>query len=113
MLVLSPSLAELSGTSAEAQLGRRLTEALPGEIGEVAEASLRVVAATRRPLLRLEPAIEAGRERGWLISVYPLDYRGRELIAVVALDVTESRRMQQRLQQSRMRLAGAPRPGGG
>jgi two-component system sensor histidine kinase/response regulator len=112
MLVISPSLAELSGTPAEAQLGRRLTEALPGEVGEVAEASLRAVAATRRPLLRLEPAIEAGRERGWLISVYPLDYGGRELIAVVALDVTASRRMQQRLQESRTRLAGAQRMAG-
>jgi PAS domain S-box-containing protein len=107
MLVISPSLAELSGTSAEAQLGRRLTEALPGEVGEVAEASLRTVAATREPLLQLEPAIEAGRERGWLISVYPIDYEGRELIAVVALDVTESRRAQQRLQESRERLAAA------
>ena len=112
MLVISPSLAELSGTSAEAQLGRRLTEALPGEIGEVAEASLREVAATREPLLRLEPAIEAGRERGWLISVYPLDYGGRELIAVVALDVTESRRAQQRLHESRERLEGAQRMAG-
>jgi PAS domain S-box-containing protein len=107
MLVISPSLAELSGTPAEAQLGRRLTEALPGEVGEVAEASLRVVAATREPLLQLEPAIEQGRERGWLISVYPLDHGGRELIAVVALDVTESRRAQQRLQESRERLAAA------
>src|SRR4051794_5238627 len=107
MLVISPSLAELSGTSAEAQLGRRLTEALPGEVGEVAEASLRTVAATREPLLQLEPAIEAGRERGWLISVYPIDYEDRELIAVVALDVTESRRAQQRLHESRERLATA------
>ena len=112
MLVITPSLAELSGATAEAQLGRRLTEALPGEIGEVAEASLRVVAATREPLLRLEPAIEAGRERGWLISVYPLDYGGRELIAVVALDVTESRRAQQRLHESRERLEGAQRMAG-
>jgi PAS domain S-box-containing protein len=112
MLVISPSLAELSGASAEAQLGRRLTEALPGAVGEVAEASLRAVAATRAPLLQLEPAIEQGRERGWLISVYPLDYGGRELIAVVALDVTESRRAEQRLQESRERLAAAQRMAG-
>ena len=112
MLVISPSLAELSGTTAEAQLGRRLTEALPGEVGEVAEASLREVAATREPLLRLEPAVEAGRERGWLISVYPLDYHGRELIAVVAMDVTESRRAHDRLQASRERLAAAQQMAG-
>jgi len=109
MLLISPSLAELSGASAEAQLGRRLTEALPGEIGEVAEASLRRVAATREPLLHLEPAVEAGRERGWLISVYPLVHDSRELIAVIALDVTESRRAQERLQHSRERLAEAQR----
>jgi signal transduction histidine kinase/PAS domain-containing protein len=112
MLVISPSLAELSGAPAEAQLGRRLTEALPGEVGEVAEASLRVVADTREPLLHLEPAIEAGRERGWLISVYPLEYGGRELIAVVALDVTESRRAHDRLRESRERLAAAQRMAG-
>ena len=55
VLVISPSLAELSGTEPDEQLGRRLTEALPGEVGEVAEASLRAVAATRQPLLRLSP----------------------------------------------------------
>ena len=82
VLVISPSLAELSGTRPGEQVGRRLTEALPGEVGEVAEASLRAVAASRRPLLRLEPAVEAGRERGWLIHVYPLEYGGRELVAV-------------------------------
>jgi len=108
-LFISPSLAELSGTAPEAQLGRRLTEALPGEVGEVAEASLRAVAASRQPLLRLEPAVEAGRERGWLIHVYPLEHRGRELVAVVALDVTESRRAHERLQATRERLATAQR----
>ena len=65
--------------SPDEQVGHRLTEVLPGEVGEVAEASLRAVAATREPLLRLEPAVEAGRERGWLIHVYPIDHEGREL----------------------------------
>jgi len=108
-LLISPSLAELSGTEPDAQLGRRLTEALPGEVGEVAEASLRAVAASREPLLRLEPAVEAGRERGWLIHVYPLQHGGRELVAVIALDVTESRRAHERLQRTRERLATAQR----
>jgi two-component system NarL family sensor kinase len=109
VLVISPSLAELSGTTPDEQLGRRLTEALPGEIGEIAEASLSAVAATREPLLRLEPAVEAGRERGWLIHVYPLEHEGRELVAVIALDVTESRRAHERLQEIRERLATAQR----
>lgn len=109
VLVISPSLAELSGTAPGAQVGRRLTEALPGEVGEIAEASLRAVATTRRPLLRLEPAVEAGRERGWLIHVYPLEHRGRELIAVIALDVTESRRAHEHLQRTRERLDTAQR----
>ena len=109
MLLISPSLAELSGLASDAQLGRRLTEALPGEVGQVAEASLRAVAASRRPLLRLEPAVEAGRERGWLIHVYPLEHAGRELVAVIALDVTESRRAQERLQRTRERLDTAQR----
>ena len=109
VLVISPSLAELSGTEPDEQLGRRLTEALPGEVGEVAEASLRAVAASREPLLRLEPAVEAGRERGWLIHVYPLTHAGRELIAVIALDVTESRRAHERLQRTRDRLDSAQR----
>ena len=109
VLVISPSLAELSGTRPGEQVGRRLTEVLPGEVGEVAEASLRAVAASRRPLLRLEPAVEAGRERGWLIHVYPLLYGGRELVAVIALDVTESRRAHEHLQQTRERLDTAQR----
>jgi signal transduction histidine kinase len=112
MLLISPSLAELSGTPAEAQLGRLLTEALPGEVGEVAEASLRMVAATGEPLLNLEPAVEAGRERGWLISVFPLPFEGRDLIAVVALDVTASRDAQERLERSRRMLATAQRMAG-
>jgi PAS domain S-box-containing protein len=112
MLVISPSLAELSGLPADAQLGVRLTEALPGEVGEVAEASLRTVAETGRPLLDIEPAIEAGRERGWLISVFPLHHGGRELIAVVALDVTESREAHERLERSRRLLADAQRMAG-
>ena len=109
VLVISPSLAELSGTEPGEQLGRRLTEALPGEVGEVAEASLRAVAASREPLLRLEPAVEAGRERGWLIHVYPIEREGRELIAVIALDVTESRRAHERLRRTRERLDTAQR----
>ena len=112
LLLISPSLAELAGAPAEAQLGRRLTETLPGEVGEVAEASLRQVAATREPLLALAPAVEAGRERGWLISVYPLAHAGRDLIAVIALHVTESRRAQERLQRSRELLAEAQRMAG-
>ena len=109
VLVISPSLAELSGTEPGEQVGRRLTEVLPGEVGEVAEASLRAVAASRKPLLRLEPAVEAGRERGWLIHVYPIEHAGRELIAVIALDVTESRRAHEHLQRTRERLDTAQR----
>jgi PAS domain S-box-containing protein len=109
VLIISPSLAELSGTEPGDQVGRRLTEALPGEVGEVAEASLRAVAASREPLLRLEPAVEAGRERGWLIHVYPLSHAGRDLIAVIALDVTESRRAHEHLQRTRERLDTAQR----
>jgi PAS domain S-box-containing protein len=109
VLVISPSLAELSGTEPGEQVGRTLTEALPGAVGEVAEASLRAVASSGEPLLRLEPAVEAGRERGWLIHVYPLHHGGRDLVAVIALDVTESRRAHERLQQSRERLATAQR----
>jgi PAS domain S-box-containing protein len=109
VLVISPSLAELSGTEPGEQVGHRLTEALPGEVGEVAEASLRAVAASRKPLLRLEPAVEAGRERGWLIHVYPLSHAGRDLIAVIALDVTESRRAHEHLQRTRERLDSAQR----
>ena len=109
VLVISPSLAELSGTEPGEQIGRRLTEALPGEVGEVAEASLRAVAASGEPLLRLEPAVEAGRERGWLIYVYPISYERRELIAVIALDVTENRRAHEHLRQTRERLDTAQR----
>jgi PAS domain S-box-containing protein len=109
LLLISPSLAELSGIPAHEQLGRRLTESLGGDIGEIAEASLQEVAASGEALLQLEPAVEAGPERGWLISVFPLAHAGRRLIAVVALDVTESRRAQQRLERSESMLATAQR----
>ena len=109
LLLISPSLAELSGMPAEEQLGRRLTESLGGEVGEIAERSLQVVAASGRPLLQVQPAVEVGRERGWLISVYPLSHPERNLLAVVAIDVTESRRAQERLEQSRSLLARAQR----
>ena len=108
MLVISPSLADVSGTPAEAQLGRRLTEALPGEAGEVAEASLREVAATGRPFVG-EAAVTAGRERGWLVHVLPLRHEGRRLVAVVAFDVTDRRAALERLQHSRRMLARAQR----
>jgi len=109
VLIISPSLAELSGTEPDALLGRRLTEVLPGEVGEVAETSIKAVAATRQPLLRLEPAVEAGRERGWLIHVYPVEREGRELVAVIALDVTESRRAREHLRRVRHLLGTAQR----
>ena len=109
VLVISPSLAELSGTQPGEQIGHRLTEVLPGDVAEVAEASLRAVAASGEPLLRLEPAVEAGRERGWLVHVYPLHHAGRDLVAVIALDVTESRSAHERLRRSRERLATAQR----
>ena len=109
LVLISPSLAELSGMPAEEQLGRRLTESLPGEVGEIAERSLQQVAASGEPLLLVDPAVEAGRERGWLISVYPLAHPERRLVAVVALDVTESRRAQERLERSRRLLARAQR----
>src|SRR3712207_2488641 len=66
----------------------------------------------RSPLLRLEPAVEAGRERGWLIHVYPLEHEGRELVAVIALDVTESRRAHEHLNRIRELLATAQRMAG-
>src|SRR4051794_40513619 len=87
-------------------------DVLPAEIARVAEDSMRRVLATRRAQRGLEPAVEAGRERGWLIDVYPLEYEGRRLVAVVALDVTDNRAAQQRLHESRAMLARVQRMAG-
>ena len=107
MLVISLARRALGHRPGE-QIGRRLTEALPGEVG----GSPRTRCAPSRPAASrccgLEPAVEAGRERGWLIHVYPLDYEGRELVAVVALDVTESRRAHERLQRDAGSARHAP-----
>jgi signal transduction histidine kinase/PAS domain-containing protein len=108
LLLISPSLAAWAGLPAEEQLGRRLADTLPGEAGAIAEATLRQVAATGEPLIAAEPA-DPGRERGWLISVYPLPFQDRRLLAVIAFDVTESRRARERLRHSRELLATAQR----
>ena len=55
LLLISPSLAAWAGVPVEEQLGHRLAETLPGEAGERAEATLRHVAATGRPLIGTEP----------------------------------------------------------
>jgi PAS domain S-box-containing protein len=108
LLLISPSLAAWSGVPVEQQLGHRLAQTLPGEAGELAEATLRQVAATGEPLIGTEPA-DPGREQGWLISVYPLPYAGRRLLGVIALDVTERERAQERLRRSRELLNTAQR----
>lgn len=108
LLLISPSLAAWSGVPIEGQLGRRLADTLPGEAGELAEATLRHVAATGEPLIGTEPA-DPGSQEGWLISVYPLPFQGRRLLGVVALDVTERERAQERLRRSRELLATAQR----
>jgi PAS domain S-box-containing protein len=108
LLLISPSLAAWAGPPAEEQLGRRLADTLPGEAGALAEATLRQVAATGEPLVGAEPA-DPGSERGWQISVYPLPFQGRRLLAVVALDVTESTRARERVRRSRELLVTAQR----
>jgi PAS domain S-box-containing protein len=109
VLVISPSLAEFAGTPPEDQVGHTLPENLPGEIGRAAEATVRHVAETGEPLVGIESATPIGRERGWLVNVFPLERAGRKLVAIVALDVTESRRARERLEQSRHLLAEAQR----
>lgn len=109
LLLISPSLAEWSGVPIAEQLGHRLAGERFGGVGALAEETLREVARTGRALVDLEPAAETGRQRGWLISVYPLDFQGHRLLGVVAVDVSESRRAKERLERSRELLATAQR----
>lgn len=96
---INHALAEMNGYPAEAHVGRRIRELLPGLAGE-AEPMLRGILETGEPLLGVEligetPA-QPGVQRIWVENFYPLfDEEGRVIgINVVCEEVTEKRRRQ-------------------
>jgi two-component system, chemotaxis family, CheB/CheR fusion protein len=93
-LRLNARLAELSGLSAEAVLGRRLGEALPG-LGDAAVSSMRMVLETGQPVLhqriRSIRRGEPDEEQIWDIDWYPVRHDGA--VAAIGFNVVDVTRL--------------------
>jgi PAS domain S-box-containing protein len=97
---VNPALAEMHGVPADAHLGRRTGEILPGIATEEIEAAFRDVLRTGAPLLDVEVAGETpaapGRRRIWLESWYPVRAGGRVAgIGALVREVTREREAQE------------------
>ena len=114
---INQRLAEINGQPIEAHVGRTVREVVPA-LADSVEPGLREVLATGRPVLdmeiRGETAARPGVERVWMVTWLPLTTPdGRTVgINIAAEEVTEQRRLQQRLQESQ-RLEAVGRLAGG
>ncbi len=108
---VNDELASIHGIPAEAHIGRSVPEMIPS-IDPRAIEHLRRVLETGQPVLDAEVTSEMpatrGRKGWWLVSYYPVK-RGDEALGVgiVARDITESKRAEQELADSRSRLDSA------
>ncbi len=88
---INSRLAEINGLSAEAHLGRTISELLPG-LSEEVPLALRRVAETGEPRLEVEVVGETpaqpGRRREWLASYWPVR-RGDDDVIGVGIAITE------------------------
>ena len=106
---INERLAEMNGTSVAEHLGRTVREVLP-DLADEAEPMLRRILDTGEPAIDVEvsgvtPA-QPGVERTWLESWIPLrDGDGSVIgINVVTHEVTERRRIEQRLHESEVQF---------
>jgi PAS domain S-box-containing protein len=108
---INEEMARINGVAREAHLGRRPTEVVAGNLGEVIEHTIRQVRDTGEPLLQHELSGEAAGTPGrhWLGSVYPVRTAGGPVLGVgaVVVDITERKQSEQQLSESseRLRLA--------
>ncbi|MER7670782.1 SpoIIE family protein phosphatase [Kitasatospora sp. NPDC096128] len=108
---LNEALAVANGLPAREHLGRRLSEVLPGINGAEAEAVMRQVLASGRPVVDFRsqgrtPG-DPQRDRAWSASYFRLADRGGRVLGVSAtiIDVTERYRADARAARAQERLS--------
>ncbi len=105
---INQHLAEINGLPPADHIGRTVREILP-DLADTAEALLRPVLQTGEPLLdveiRGETPAQPGVQRVWLESFLPLKDGDRIVgINTVCEEITERKRVEQRLRESEERL---------
>jgi two-component system, sensor histidine kinase and response regulator len=102
---INESLANINGLPVEKHLGKTLSEVLPEMASEI-EPMLRRVLETREPVIDFEISgrIAANQwQNYWLLSLYPVQLQGGELLGVGVLvsDITERKRIESELKEAR------------
>ena len=108
---ITPSLAALGGNAPEEVVGRRVSDVLPGAVGARIDALVRGVVETGEPVTaELGPPPVAGPAGGrWTAHFHPLAVGDSRWVAAIVLDVSEGHTVQERLRESRERLAEVER----
>jgi PAS domain S-box-containing protein len=110
-LLVSDSLAAMNGRPAAEHIGLRVSEILPGPLGQEVEALLAEVRDTGEPRTGIEidgtTAAAPGERRTWVASFYPMRRPTGRSVGVVVVDVTDRRRAQEALRDSERVLSGA------
>jgi PAS domain S-box-containing protein len=108
---INQRLAEINGLTPEEHLGQRIRDVLP-ELGEQIEAFHQDIIATKQPRLDIEIT---GKTRAsdsthtWLASFYPLpdDARQSLFVSTIVQDITQRKRMEERLKRSEQEALSA------
>lgn len=108
---INESLAAINGLPVQAHIGRTLREVLP-EMAAALEPHLKRALETGVPTIGLElsgktPA-DPGNEHYWLVSFYPVQMKGGEILGVGVLvsEITERKRAEEALRESETRYKG-------
>ncbi|HEY3636837.1 MAG TPA: PAS domain S-box protein [Rhizomicrobium sp.] len=101
---INEAMAGFNGLPVEDHVGRTVRDVVPGMWAQI-EPAFRDVLATGRPLVNIEihggTASRWDQDRHWLVSFYPVRAGGAIMgLGVVALEVTEQRRVEAQLRQA-------------
>jgi PAS domain S-box-containing protein len=106
---VNPALQQIVGLPGDAMLGRTVREVVPGEIGAFADARLREVIATGRPVLGadLQGRLPSGpAERSLVVSYFRLEGPDGEVLGAASIvsDVSDRHRTRRALERANARL---------